>query len=437
MKRRFMKRYTIVATLAMSLAMTANAQSFRFLTFGEGSPGLEEPGMMGMGISPDGRYVCGALQMGLGYFMGDLQNDRFFYAVSEDDEGADLRHVDNNGLAIGFDGPGVTVSIDGTRTELKVPDASYKYVLGEALTDDGSILAGSLVGAGYVTYAAYCKAGGEWTMLPKIDENLLGVYKNKGTAAKYISGDGKIIAGYIGSFGPATLWVMNDKEEYEVDPLFARYAKVTLDDDKVYAGFYIQGLSNNGKYVLIQGREYDNPERAIPLVYNTETKEMTVYDEQQTGFDEGGYGITPTAICDNGMFVGVVGQIAINLGGFIMYPGETQAKMLCDAFPEWHDEFANMDVYGYHVPMGLTADGQYLIGYGYYSPDPYDELINPYFATYILGTGIGDGVEGVACDLNLKTPPAYYTIDGRKVASPGKGVTIAVTPEGRTEKIIR
>lgn len=419
----------LVATMFLP-ALTANAAGFRFLSFGVGEPGVDEPGMMGMGISPDGRYVCGALQLGVGYFMGDLENNRFFYEISVDPEGADLRHVNNEGMAIGFDGPGVMVNIDGGRHELQVPDNTYRYVLGEALTNDGSIMVGSLVGSTFISIAAYCKEVGQWTPLPAIDDELLGVYKNKGTSAKYISGDGRVIGGYIGSgLGPATLWIMNDNGEYEADPFFTRYAKVTKEDPNTYAGFYIKGVSNNGKYVLIQGMSNAQPDRAVPMVYNTETKEMTVYDEPQTNFDDGDFGITPTAISDDGMFVGVVGQISINLGGFIMYPGETQAQMLCDAYPAAKKQFTNLDVYGYHVPMGLTADGRYLIGYGYYCEDPYNQELEPYFATYILDTTDHSGVSSVTADgeedviYNLQgmrvsgdnLPKGIYIINGKKV----------------------
>lgn len=432
-----MKKHFLFVSVVAAITIGANAQSFRFLDFGLGEPGTDEPGMMGMSISPNGRYVCGAIQMGMGYFMGDLETNKFFFRISEDDEGADLRDVDNNGLAIGFDGPGVTVNIDGTRTELKNPSSAYKYVLGEALTNDGSILVGSLVGAGYVTYAAYSKDGGEWTKLPEIDPAICGVYANRGTAAKIVSGDGRIIGGYVSSFGPATLWVRNDAGEYEVDPIFTQYAKVTVDENKEWAGFYIQNISNNGKYVLIQGRRNSAPETAVPLVYNTETKEMTIYDEKQTNFDDNNWGITPTAIANNGLFVGVVGQVAANLGGFIMYPGETQAEKLCDAFSEYHDDFVHMDVYGYHMPMSLSENGEYLLGYGYYSPDPYDDSLMPYFATYVLETGYDSGVRSLSVSNPTGQQGEIYSLDGRKLPALTKGINLVRNADGKMIKVLK
>lgn len=433
-----MKR-TIMAMVAAAAVMSAGAQELRFISFGEGTPGLDEPGTMGMGISPDGRYICGALQMGLGYFMGDLKENKFFYEVSSDDEGAQLLHVDNNGLAIGFDGPGVTVSIDGTRTELEVPTKSYKYVLGNDLTTDGNIKVGSLVGSGYMTSAAYCIGDDKWKLLPEPDAALQGVYAKHGTSAQYISGDGRVIAGYIGSYGPATLWIRDAEGKYQVEPLFARYAMTTTEDtDKKYAGFFIKGLSDNGKYVLIAGNTVEHPERTIPLVYDTEEKILTEYDEEQENFDDGGYGITPTAICNNGMFVGVVGQIAINLGTFIMRPGATQAETLAEAYPQYREQFENMDIFGYHVPYDLSADGQYLIGSAYYSEDPYNDE-NPYFTTYILTTGEGSGVESISAERaeGSQTTGIIYGLDGQLRGGMRSGVNIIVSGEGTATKVLK
>lgn len=430
-----MKKQLIIST-ALLLALSAGAQSFRFLTLGTDQPGLTEPGTMGMGISPDGRYVCGPLEMGIGWFIGDLETDTFIFEGAADEEGADLRAIDNNGTAIGFDGPGVTINIDGIRTELKAP-ASYKYIVGEDITNDGSILVGEFVGAGYKSYGAYCENGGEWKLLPEVDAELLGVFANRGSHAKHISGDGRVIAGIAGNaFGPATLWIRNDRGEYEPDPIFVDYCNVVTGDNKPYAGFFIAGLSNNGKYVLIQGRPNNDPERSVPIVYNTETKEMTVYDEPQENFEEGGFGISPMAIADNGLFVGVIGQVSINLGGFIMFPGETQAQSLADAYPEYSQYFMNMDVYGYHCPMSLTADGSYLLGYGYYSPDPYDDTIMPYFATYLLGTGYGSNVDKVSAEAKSGAAE-YFTIDGLRHNSLSKGMNIVRTSDGKTRKIMR
>ena len=112
---------TFTLFLGLALCSSINAQTIKFLTLGIGIPGFDEPQLMGQGISPDGKYVCGSIEMGSGYFIADLENDMVVYEVSDDPEGAELRHIDNNGIAIGYNGPGVTYSINGGETILKVP----------------------------------------------------------------------------------------------------------------------------------------------------------------------------------------------------------------------------------------------------------------------------------------------------------------------------
>ncbi len=133
----------------------------QFLGFGLGIPGIDEPQLVGLSISPNGKYVCGAIENGDGYFIADIENNVINYQTTDDPEGAELRHVDNNGLAIGYDGPGITYSFDGTTTILKTPSDQYKYVLGEAISNDGSLMVGSLVAKTFETLAAYSKRTAE------------------------------------------------------------------------------------------------------------------------------------------------------------------------------------------------------------------------------------------------------------------------------------
>ena len=67
---------TFTLFLGLALCSSINAQTIKFLTLGIGIPGFDEPQLMGQGISPDGKYVCGSIEMGSGYFIADLI---FFY----------------------------------------------------------------------------------------------------------------------------------------------------------------------------------------------------------------------------------------------------------------------------------------------------------------------------------------------------------------------
>lgn len=428
--------------LGFALCSTMNAQTVRMLTMGLGTPGLDEPQFMGLSISPDGRYACGSLDMASGYFVADLVNNDFMFELTEDPEGAELRHVDNNGLAIGYNGPGVTYSFEGVETVLATPSDEYKYVLGEALTNDGSILVGSLVAKGYLTYAAYSKDGGEWTLLPEADEALLGEYVGTGSAAKYISGDGKVILGSIGNFGPAVLWTLGDNGEYVVDPLFSKYVIMTDEDmaagEKTLYGLHPAGLSNNGKYALFQGTivEGDIP-MSVPVVYDVESKELTIYSEPQE-IDQNGTGLLPTAIADNGTMVGIVGTQPLfeSFGSFIWEAGKDQAQLLGQAFAAYDEMFGVADSIGYCLPTGMSADGRYILGYGFFIEDFEDPESLAYFTTFLIDVKGTSGVESIETAGNVSVAQ-IYSVDGSQRARLAKGINIVRMSDGSVRKIVK
>ena len=434
------KTFTLLA--AMALCASMQAESLKILSLGLGTPGIDEPQLMGLGISPDGKYVCGPVEMGMGYFVGNIETNEYKFAMTDDDEGAELRHIDNNGLAIGYNGPGITYSFaTGEETVLPVPDGDWKYVLGEALTNDGSTLVGSLVAKGYMTYAAYSCNGGEWTLLPMPSEEVLGRYAEDGSTAKYVSGDGKYILGSIGNnMGPAILWVKNDAGEYEADPFYVNFVIMTEADleagEKTLLGLSPVNISNNGRYVLCSGTmESEDGYILVPVVYDTESKTVKIYDEPQN-VDMYGMGLYPSAIDDNGTFIGVIGQMPLysSFGCFIMKAGATQAESLSEAFPEYGEVFGFSESIGCVVPTAMSADGSKMLAYGYYIEDPEDEDSWAYFATFVIDTNEGSSVESAS---SVAVPEAIYSIDGQKLNSLKSGINIIRSSDGSVKKIIK
>lgn len=421
-------------------AFVANSQTLNILTFGEGDgPGQGEPGMMGWGISPNGQYVCGPLEFAAGYFIGDLESNTFIFAPAVDDEGAYLGNVDNDGVAIGFNGPGVTFSIDGVETVLEVPSEEYKYIVGHDLSDDGSVMVGDLVGVGYTTTAAYSRDGGQWTALPFPDDIDLGQYNRKISTALCVSGDGKYILGTVGALGPAMLWVLNEQGEYEADPIFQDYAMTDKEDlDKPFISFKAENISSNGKHILLSVQEYDENVICKPMaaIYNPETRELDVYSDNQE-IDEYGIGITPIAIADNGTFIGIIGAPAMNFGTFIMKSGSRQAETFAHAFPDYEKIWENLNIYGYHVPTGISADGSRILGNGWYSENPYDEITPAYFMTYVLDLSGSDGVEAIEPATSDDMLKDIYTIDGKRVQTPVKGLNIIRLNNGKVIKVMK
>lgn len=431
------KFFTLMGALALCSAM--NAETVKMLTFGLGQPGSDEPGMMGFGISANGNYICGAIENGMGYFIGDLSLEKFIFEITSDEEGAELRNVNDNGVAIGYNGPGVTYSIDGVETVLLTPEG-YKYVLGEDLSNDGSVMVGSLVGTGYATSAAYSKDGGEWENLPMPSAEELGTYANSNmSSAKYVSGDGKVIAGYVGSFGPAMLWVMNEEGEYVADALFARYlySADADDDNHKFLSLSANALSNNGKYLALQGTIMGDDlfdTATVAAVYDIETKELKIYDEPQP-VDMYGIGLNPTAIADDGTFIGVTGQAFWGSSGcFIMKAGETVAESMVEAFPAYGEIYQISDMMGWSAAMDISADGGVIIGYAYYCDDFDDDDSIPYYSTWVIDTRDPSAVNAVEA-INA-VPQEIYSIDGRKLNGLQKGINIIRMSDGSIKKIM-
>lgn len=436
-----MKKVSIIV-FALAICAMANAETtLKVLSFGSlQGPGLGEPGMIGLGISPDGRYVCGTLENAVGIFIGDLDSDKMIYAFSEGDDGGQLMNVNNEGVAIGFNGyPGVTFNTEGIETILRVPDG-FKYVVGQDLSADGSVAVGLMVGDGYQIFPAFSRNGDVWQKLPMPDMDM-GDYNTKQCGARYISEDGKIILGYIGALGPATLWRLDDNGEYVADPFFDVYAMRTKEDkDHPYVTFEAQGMSPDGHYVLIKVCTYSDgvPGLNMPAVYDTQTQTLKVYDEEQK-IDVYNIGLTPTAIANDGTFIGMLGSAAVNAGAFIMKAGESHAEMYVEAFPEYAEIFDFLDFCGYHMPADISADGNRIIGNGWYSPsdDPYSDDALFYFMTYVIDRGLDSGVHAVGADANVAVQTGCCTIDGLRLDTPVKGLNIIRMSDGTVRKVIR
>lgn len=434
-----------IFTFAVSLSLLASmhAQGVKILSTTDQFPTVFEPELYALGISPDGKYVCGSCSMGEGVFVADLQSGEVKCSDAFDDEGGELRHVDNNGLAVGLE---YTYKFNTGELSYNPVPVGYRSVLYEDLTNEGKIIVGSLIDPAIGTLAAVLKEGQEWQKLPiPADEDLMGLApKFQGiSAAKRVSGDGKVILGCLGSFVLPILWFQNEAGEYLPDFFPARFLKVSADDinddSKPLYGLSGQFLfmSDNGKYVAMMGMIYDenNSELFIPVVYNTESKELIVYSEPQE-IDFGGAGLIPTAISDDGTFIGCIGQPYFgSLGSFIMYPGETQAELFVDAFPEYYELLGDADNHGFSVPTGISADSKTIVGYTYYSDDFLNMDTPAWTISYVISNDNGNAVEEIRPIATGSTE--IYSIDGRSMRQMTKGLNIVRNSDGTVTKILK
>lgn len=442
-----------IALLSLAFAISAplHADSLHIFRLSEdGIPGQTEPQLMGFSISANGRYVCGAIEMATGIFVADSQTGEVKWMMGEN-SGGELRGVNNEGVGIGFfDDGGMLFSFSTDSGSLIPVPSGYRSVQGESISNDGSVMAGSFTGSSFNTLAAYSRDGGEWSLLPLPSDDEIGNLKDKYnenmSSAKFVSGDGKIIMGHVGSFSFPIIWKLDDNGEYVPDFFPARYVKGTeadLEDDtkELYnlAAMYTC-MSNNGKYAggvgVIKGGPYDEL-FVVPVIYNTESKTLKIYKDVQE-IDEMGIGLYPRAIADDGTFVGTVGQPQTgSTGSFIMRAGQEQAELFVDAFPAYAETLGFSDAIGYNVPTGISADGKYILGYTYYSEDFEITSSEPaYWLTYVISTD-ASAVEEIESSAVQSAPEAIYSVDGRVLSRLNKGLNIVRKSDGSVSKILR
>lgn len=428
---------------AVALSVSAYSEGMKVLSPG---PDIYDPiycQLYGEAISGNGRYVSGAVNFGDGYFVADAFTGEVKYNVPDvGEDGCELRGVSNSGLGIGYASDGMTYSFATELvTFLKGPENS-RGILGEGVTNDGSLFVGSIKESN--TKAAYSSNGAEWTKLTlPTDEEMLLLFNKvpDASAAKKVSGDGKVILGFVGDFSVPCLWTLNDKGEYEPDLFPIRYLKLNENDwnnderPLIGVSAHYLSLSNNGRYVGLLGVIMKDGEKNVPIVYDTQEKTLKVYSESQE-IDEYYQGLYPLAISDDGTFIGTIDQpVFYSCGSFIMNAGETQAEMFINVFPEFNERYGTSDILGFNVPTGISADGRYIVGYTFYSDD-YNDLSTPaWYETYVIDRGETVAVDQVASA--QEAAKAIFSIDGRCLTEMTKGINIIRNADGSVKKILK
>lgn len=419
-----MKKSFICSFMALGMALSASAQSngLKILSIDEQEEGMPAQ-LMGLAISANGKYVAGTTMVG-GSFVYEMETGRYAYISSQASE---LRHVDNNGTGVGYDNyiP-VTLGIDGTKTTL---EAGGDGGIAEATTPDGSIVCGSGDWKDfYNTHACIWKDGVK-TSLPEPTNKWLG-FTNNGTSAKYINGDGTVIVGHIiddMASNPVLVWHMNmDSTTYSADPICRRYFEQS-DGTKPYWLFTATGISNNGKWLALTVQK-NGKWNALMARYDLENDSLYVCDDTDLSVYDSYYS---TAIADDGTIIGYCESgMTQTRTSLIWKVGEgEQPKPFTEEWPNVA-EFTKFDTDGFNVPCGITPDGDCIMGF---AVDGATWGYNTYvFKISDYATGISS-VKDDNSALNAKTA-ARYTVDGKRVIKPVKGINIVRKANGRTYK---
>lgn len=441
----------LLLSVCLTAATCVNAQTLNLINVPE-----DEGGAMIMDISNNGKYLGGTTTMGMGAILIDWQNDKRVIVDPVDEEGAEIRNVSNNGIGIGFNGPGITLDMNGNMTNIEEP-TEEQHVLGEGISDDGKIMVGSL-SSGWIYDACYWE-NGKRTMLPVPTSEEMG-YEISGSSARKISSDGSVILGYIVddlSTFPAVIWKRTG-DTYQLDNICkGRFAPSIWNNElgdyepreEPYPLFQFAALSANGKYaaltlarnVTVYDEEWDMTytdfsESRIGI-YNVETGEIQeIIVDGSTGIEEG-TSLTPTAIANDGTVIGYGGDgFRSPRNGFILKAGEKQPVLLSEMYPTI-EKFVEFDALAFHTPTSITEDGKYIAGFGMGLTEIEEdgEMVEAaIFQSYVLDL-TNDPTAISSVSTTAKKAAEYFTADGRKVSAPVKGINIIKTANGDTKKV--
>ncbi len=391
-------------------------------------------------VSPNHRYVAGPaynIETGAyGMFVYDIETDNYAVEAALDDFGADIREVNNDGVATGYNEQACFFNIDGT--------VDYFYAEEEMSTiardasDDLSVAVGCYyLTNGYLTTACVWKDGKRMDLPVPTDEEL--GFETNGSSAYYTNSDGSVIVGYVVdnfSTNPLLVWRLQDDGTYECDPVCTRYFSPDGDvEGRPYIMFSPQGFSRNGRYVSLHLSVYDEATEWFTEQYigrlDLESGELETYRADGQGEIEANSEMTATQVSDNGT---VIGYTSMGWGpmsqrnAIIWQKGKTPTK-LATLLPDI-TEIAAYDNVGMNTAIDITPDGRYIAGFAM------DE--NYAYNGYVIDIGSeAAGVKAVkVADGEAAVEVARYAINGTRLTAPVKGVNIVKMSDGTVKKVI-
>lgn len=447
----------IFTLCCLAAATCANAQTLTEIKEAE-----EAGGVMVQTISNNGKYV-GGMTFAQQLFLHDLQSGKSVILEPEDDFGAEVRGISNDGIGIGYNGPAITVDMSGNAKIIEQSTEEY-YCLGESITDDGKIMTGSVVNLAMSDlddwqYKACYWENGKLAMLPSPTSEEM-TFPVAGSSAKRISADGSVILGHLvdnmSSF-PAIIW-KRVGNEYQLDTICKGQFAPSIYNEELgdyepreepYPLFQFAALSANGKYVALNVARYESyydedmdqtftfPGETRIAIYNTETKEIQeIVIDGSTGIEEG-TSCAANAIANDGTVIGYTGDGFMQpRQAIILKAGEKQPKLMAEEFSSI-EQIATFDELGMNSPCAITGDGRYIAGFAMI---PYEmEIEGEVFETSICEAYVidreGDPTAISSTVKTAKKATEYFTVDGRKVAAPVKGLNIIKSADGTTKKV--
>lgn len=439
MKKTLLSILAILATANAALAQNGITEL----------PDADHNGLMITVMSPNGKYVAGSNSSTYGGFIFNLENDQMvnFDVNPAEDENVDvdlqIKAIANSGLAVGWNGPASTF------------DFSTQKCTTFGATDQ-FLFNGISPSANYIVGARYDSEQPEGTPcvfhdgtprdLPLPSNSFLG-YESAGAAALSVADNGTVSGYFVDDMAtrPATTWaLLNDGATFFPYPISRPYFAPTAESSKPYAMFSCDQttISPNGKWLVINYEKYVGDGSVIGTArYNLQTDEVEFFspDEEDERFAEVGAEVYGFSIADDGTVVGFYGGAYGPRIGFLWKAGETDIQRLATAFPG-ATRLADYDEGYFNTPSAISADGRYIAGFAYISPEDQDE--DEYYLSWVLDTQDPDaaGSATAVAPIVVKDKDkvakikALYSLDGAQRNTLSKGINILRMSDGKSLK---
>lgn len=412
-------------------------------------PDADHNGLMITVMSPNGKYVAGSNSSTYRGFIFNLENDQMvnFDVNAAEDENVDvdlqIKAIANSGLAVGWNGPAST--FDFSTQKCTTYGATDQYLF-NGISPSGGYIVGARYDGDQPEGTPCVFQNGSPLDLPLPSNSFLG-YESAGAAALSVADNGTVSGYFVDDMAtrPATTWaLLNDGATFFPYPISRPYFAPTAESSKPYAMFSCDQttMSPNGKWLIINYEKYVGDGSVIGTArYNLQTDEVEFFspDEEDERFAEVGTEVYGFSIADDGTVVGFYGGAYGPRVGFLWKAGETDIQRLATAFPG-ATRLADYDEGYFNTPSAISADGRYIAGFAYISPEDQDE--DEYYLSWVLDTQDPDaaGSATAVAPIVVKDKDkvakikALYSLDGARRNSLSKGINILRMSDGKSLK---
>ncbi len=441
-------RKTLLSIIAI-MATSGVAMAQNGITILPDAEGLQ---LQGTAMSPNGRYIGGQTYTTTQAFIYDTQTKKMVAFAKEGEQDTQIKSVSNTGVFVGWNGPACKweFGTDSIGKETTFGEAD-KYLY-KGISPDGKIIVGAVMDADtWQTQACYF-SGDEVKMLPEPSEKFLG-YGLMGSSALTVTNDSSIV-GYIVddlSGYPALTWSLNrDGQTFSHNVVSRQLYAGTYDSTKPFTIFSPDQTiaSTNGKYMPLQVLKFDqetSEETNGMARYDleTDTIEYFMLTNEEEGDFLSGATMQPIAVSEDGTIIGYYeGGMMEPRKGFIWKVGE-QPQLMTKAFPGAADELTTLE-YGDNVPCAISADGRYIMGFGYDNTEVNGEGTGANgYVTYLIDTTEAvnppaTGIKSVKPTIKKGVPSvrARYSVNGQQLKSKIKGINLLRMSDGNTVKTL-